>query len=90
MIGVNQAEGVAGIAVHVAVAIGGAAVGKKNRDLMQRFRGERPEVPHHRRRAQIRLRNALLRVYEITEFQGVAHKEEGVLLPVMSQLPSSV
>ena len=38
VVGIDQAESVAAEAVHVAKAVGRAAVGKKNCDLVQRFR----------------------------------------------------
>jgi hypothetical protein len=62
-------------AVHVPVAVGSAAIRKQDGHLMQRFRGQRPEVPHHRRRLQIRFRIALLRVNEIAKLQWIANEK---------------
>jgi hypothetical protein len=44
---VPQAVGMAGVPVHVAQGGGNAAVGKKRGHLMQRFRGQAPEIPLH-------------------------------------------
>ncbi|KPY54789.1 Peroxisomal catalase [Pseudomonas syringae pv. solidagae] len=71
----DEAIGVAAEAVHVTVAVRNATIGEQNSDLVQRFRRVRPEISHHLRALQIGLRQALLSVNEIREFQGVTDKE---------------
>ena len=78
----------AAIAIHVAIALGQAAVGHQDRDLVQAFRRQRPEIPHRGRAAQIGLGIALLGADEIREFIGVANKKHrGV---VADQVPIAV
>jgi hypothetical protein len=77
ILAVDQAEGVAAVTVHVPVAVRRAPVGEKNRHLMQRLGGERPEIPHHRGRFEVGFRIALLRVDEIAELERIANKENG-------------
>ena len=74
---IDQAERVTAEAVHVPVAVRSPAVGEENRHLVQRFRRERPEIPHHRWRFQVRFRIALLCVDEIAELQRIANEENG-------------
>ncbi len=73
----DEAVGVATEAVHVAVAVRNATIGEQNGDLVQRFRRVRPEIPHHLRAFQIGLRQALLGMNEVREFQRVTDKEHG-------------
>src|SRR5258708_21318454 len=77
ILAVDQAESVAAEAVHVPVAVGRAAIREQYRDLVKRFRRERPEVPHHGRRLEIGLRISLLRMNEVAELQRVANEEHG-------------
>src|SRR5208282_1127616 len=74
--GVDEAVGVAAETMHMAIALGQAAVGKQDRDLMQALGREGPEIPHRRRVAQIALGIALLRADEVGELVGVAHEED--------------
>jgi len=73
---VDQREGMAGVAVHVAIAVRRAAVAHQERDLVQRLGRERPEVPHHGRGLQVRLRAALLGVDEVAELERIADEED--------------
>ncbi len=68
-------EGVRAEAVHEARRVRDAAIGEQDRHLVQALRRQRPEIPHRRRRAQVGLRVALLRVDEVGELVGVAHEE---------------
>ena len=72
---VDEAEGVAAEAVHVAVAVGHAAVAHHDGDLVQRLGQQGPEVPVVLRAAQVGARVALDRVVEVREAQRVAHEE---------------
>ena len=73
---IDPLVGVAGVAVHVAVAIGSAAVGEEDRDLVDALRHQRPEVPHCVGIAKIGLRRFLLGVDEVRELHGVADEED--------------
>ena len=64
-----------GKTVHVAVVLRCSTVAEKNRDLMERLRRKRPEIPHHGRRLKISLRISLLRMDEVAELQGIADEE---------------
>ena len=68
VLGIDQAKGVAAESVHMAIAVRSSTVREKNRYLVQRFRREGPEIPHHRWGLQIRLWIAFLRVDKIAEF----------------------
>ena len=72
---IDQREGMAAEPIHVAIALRRPAVAEQDRHLVQALRRKRPEVPHHRRRLQVRLRVALLGMDKIAELQGVADKE---------------
>src|ERR1700730_12426106 len=74
-------------AIHVPVTIGSTAIGEQNGDLMKRSRGQRPEVPHHRRRFQISLRVALLGVNEVTKFQRVADEKDWCVISDQVPIP---
>ena len=70
-------EGVAAVAVHMAVRGGRAPVGEQDRDLVDGFRREGKEVPEHVGIRAIRGRMPFLRVDKIGELQGIADKEDG-------------
>ncbi|MNE29201.1 hypothetical protein D3C80_1226750 [compost metagenome] len=72
---IDQAVGVAAKAMHVAIAVRNATIGKEDGDLVQRFWGMRPEVPHHLSVLQVGLRVALLGVDKVRELQWVANEE---------------
>ncbi len=73
---VDEREGVRAEAVHVAVAVGDAAVGEEDGDLVEGLGGERPEVPHHGRGLEVGAGLALLGVDEVGELDGVADEED--------------
>src|SRR5260370_42565912 len=72
---VDEAEGMTREVIHVSVVLRCTPVAEKNRDLVERLRRKRPEIPHHSRRLKISLRIALLRVDEVAELQGIAYEE---------------
>ena len=72
---VDEAEGVAGEAVHVAVGGRNAAVAHDDGDLVQRFGQRGPEVPVVLRAAQVGARVALDRVVEVGELERIAQEE---------------
>jgi hypothetical protein len=74
---VDDRVGVAAEAVEVAIGRGDAAVGEEDRDLVERFGAERPEVPLHVHVAEVGLRVALLGVDEHLELVGIADEEDG-------------
>ena len=74
---IPQGERVRAVAVHVHRRLRQAAIAHQDRHLMQGLGAQGPEVPHRRRRAQIGLRVALLRVDEVGELVGIAHEEDG-------------
>ncbi|MNQ94856.1 hypothetical protein D3C85_1103940 [compost metagenome] len=73
--GANQAIGVATEAVHVAVTIRDASVRKQDCDLVQRLRRVRPEVPHRLRTFEVALRQTLLGVDKVREFERITDEE---------------
>jgi hypothetical protein len=73
---VDEREGVAGISVHMAIAIGCAAITEENCYLMQRLGRERKEVPHHGWRLEVGLRIALLRMDEIAKLERILDEED--------------
>ncbi|MNM77068.1 hypothetical protein D3C81_889100 [compost metagenome] len=62
-------------AMHVTVSIRDTPVGEQDGDLVQRLGRMRPEVPHHLRAFQVALRQALLGVDKVGEFQWVTDEE---------------
>ena len=72
---VDEAEGVAAEAVHVAVGRRDAAVAHDDGDLVQRFGQRGPEVPVVLRAAQVGARVALDGVVEVGELERVAQEE---------------
>ncbi|OPZ22829.1 MAG: hypothetical protein BWZ10_00217 [candidate division BRC1 bacterium ADurb.BinA364] len=83
--GVDQAEGMAAVAVHVAVGQRNAALAHGDGDLVQRFGQRGPEVPVVARAAQIGLWIALHGVVQIGELERIAQeKHRGV---VADQVP---
>ena len=74
-VGVDEAVGVAAVAVEVTVRSRQAAVREQDRHLVQGFRAQRPEIPLHVQVAQVGLRVALLGVDELGELVGVADEE---------------
>jgi DNA-binding transcriptional LysR family regulator len=76
VVGIDEAERMTAETVQVPVAIGSTAIGEENSDLMERFRRQRPEIPHHRGRFQIGLRVALLGMDKVAKFQRVADEKD--------------
>ena len=78
----------AAIAVHVPIAVWRAAVAHEDEHLVQAFRVERPEVPHHGRALAVGPRVALLGVDKIAKLFGILdEKHRGV---VADQVPVAV
>lgn len=77
---VNPLEGVGGVAVHVAVAIGSATIREEDGDLVEGFGGEGPEVPSHVGVLRASLRVSLLAVDEVRELHGVLDEEHGCVV----------
>src|SRR5262252_10159911 len=76
------------IAMHVTIAIRRTAIAHEDEHLVQAFRVERPEVPHHGRALTVGSWVALLGVNEVTKFFGVLdEKHRGV---VADQVPVAV
>ncbi len=73
---VDETVGVAAVAVDVAKALGQAAVGHEDGDLVQRFGRERPKIPHGGVAAQIGFGMAFLGVDEVGKFIGITHEED--------------
>jgi hypothetical protein len=67
---VDELEGMARVAVHVAVVLGDAAVGEEDGDLVNALGGKRKEVPEHVGILEIGLGVPLLRVDEICGRRG--------------------
>ena len=88
--GIEKAVRVAAEAVHVTEALRNASIAHDDRDLVQRFRQQRPEVPVVVGAAHAGARIALDGVIEVGKRSGSRKKNTGVLLPTTSQLPSSV
>src|SRR5262249_13207984 len=86
--GVEERKRVAAEAMHVAIAVRRAAVAHEDQYLMQAFRIERPEVPHHGRALAIGTRVALLRVDKIPKLFGVLDKKHWRVVP--DQVPVAV
>ena len=76
-------------AVHVAIARRDAAVAHHHRDLVQRLGQQRPVVPVGLALRMVGTRVAFDRMVG-SGTGGSRMKNTGVLLPTMSQLPSSV
>mmetsp|Transcript_39289 Transcript_39289/g.51410 ORF Transcript_39289/g.51410 Transcript_39289/m.51410 type:complete len:217 (-) Transcript_39289:43-693(-) len=68
-------EGVGAIAVHVAVAIGGASVRHKDSHLVESLGGVGPKVPSHVGVLDTSLRVTLLAMNEVGELDGVLDEE---------------
>jgi hypothetical protein len=73
---VDQAEGMAAVAVHLAVVLRQAPVAHRDRDLMQRFRQQGPEVPVVVGAAHVGLGIALHRMVQVRELQRIAQEED--------------
>jgi hypothetical protein len=76
-VGVVPLEGVARVAVLVAVAVGGAAVAKEDHDLVDALGVLAEIVPEHVGVLEVRLGVALLGVDKVGKFGGVADEEDG-------------
>ena len=76
-VGLGELVRVARVAVHVAVAVRGAAVGEEVHDLVGGFLMRREVVPEHGGVLEVGLRIAFLRVDEDGELAGVAEEEDG-------------
>jgi len=73
--GIDHREGMAAEQMHVAEALRNAAIGHDDRDLVQRLRQQRPEIPVVIRAAQPGARVALDRMVEVREPQRIAEEE---------------
>ena len=69
-------EGVAGIAVHLLIGGGRAAVRKQDRHLMQRLRRQRQEIPEHGCVLEIAAGIPLPGADEVREFDRVADEKD--------------
>src|SRR5579862_5026547 len=67
--------------VHMPIARRNTTVGEENRDLVQRLGAEGPEVPLHVHVTEVRFWVPFLRVDEHLELVGIAHKEDGRVVP---------
>ena len=76
-LGVDPHEGMAGVAVHVAVAFWDAAIAHEDGDLVGGFGGQGPEVPLHVVVAQAAVGAAFLGMDEVLEFHGIPDEENG-------------
>ena len=75
IVGIDEAVGVAAVAIDESIALRQTAVAHEYGDLVQAFGRERPEIPHGGIGAHIGFGIALLRMNEIAEFIGIAHEE---------------
>jgi hypothetical protein len=75
-IGLDELVGVAGVAVHVVVTIGGATIGEEDGDLMSGLWILCQVVPEHIRIFQVSLGVTLLGVDEVGEFGGIPDEED--------------
>ena len=73
---VPEGIGVRTVAVHVHRIDRQAAVRHQDRDLVQAFRRQRPEVPHGGRGAKVGARMTLLSMDEVRELQWVTDEED--------------
>src|SRR6266404_1426623 len=73
--GIKHREGMAAEQVHMAEALRNAAIGHNDRDLVQRLRQQRPEIPVVIRAAQPGAGVALDRMVEVGEPQWIAEEE---------------
>lgn len=62
--------------MHVAMALGRAAIAEQDGGLVERFRRPREDVPHHARGFQIGLRIPLLGVDEVAELERIPNEED--------------
>jgi len=87
-LGIDELEGVGTIAVHVAIAVGGAAIAEQEADLVSRLRAQGEEVPEHVRILKVCCRVALLCVNEAGKQDRVANEEDRCV--VANQIPDAV
>ena len=76
VLGVDEAEGVAAEAVHVAVGAGNAPVAHDDGDLVQRLGQRGPEVPVVLGAAHVGAGIPLHGVVEVGELEGIAQEED--------------
>jgi hypothetical protein len=74
---VDELQGVAGVTVHVRIAVGGTAIREEDHDLVDGFRVGGQVVPEHVGILQIGLGIALLGVDKEREFGGIAEEKDG-------------
>jgi hypothetical protein len=87
---INHRESVAALAVHVTEALRDAAVGHGDGDLVERIGQQRPEIQLlSALRSPVR-GSRLIAWLRSGNRSGSRKKNTGVLLPTISQLPSSV
>ena len=72
---VDEGIGMASVPVHVHRRDRQASIRHQDGDLVQTFRGQRPEIPHRRGRAHVGARVAFLRMDEVGKLIGVADEE---------------
>ncbi len=75
VLGVDEAEGVAAEAVHVAVGIGDTPVAHHDGNLVERLRQGAPEVPIVLGAAHVGAGIPFHRVVEVGELEGIAEEE---------------
>jgi len=76
------------VAIHETVPVGGAPVAEQDHHLVQAFRVQAPEIPHHGRALEIGLRIPFLGMNEIRELFRVFNKKyRGI---VSHQIPVAV
>jgi hypothetical protein len=73
---IHKGERMTPVAVHVTVASRQSAIAKQNRNLVQRLRIERPEIPLHIGIPQVSLGVTLLGVDEVGELVRIANKKD--------------
>jgi hypothetical protein len=84
---IAEADGVAGDAMHVAMALGRATIAAQDGDLVERFRRPGAAVPHHARGLQMGLRIPLLGVDAVTELERSPDEEDRRVVPNQIPMP---
>src|SRR5882757_396550 len=77
---IDETECMATKSIHMAVTIRGATIAHQEHDLVQAFRIEAPEIPHHRWTFTVGIRISFLGMNEIRKFFRILDKKDGSII----------
>ena len=85
---IDQTKGMAAESMHMPVTEGRAAVTHQEHDLVQAFRVQAPEIPHHRGAFAIGIRFSFLGMDKVAEFFRILYEKYGGI--ISDKVPVSI